>query len=139
MILYFFSVTHQQNHTSAVLLGMLIGASIGISLGFLFYYLLMTINAKLSLIIGFILLTLIGAGQISQASLLLIQADWLEAQLPIWNMSAYLSEKSITGGLFYVLLGYESTPTAIQFGLYLLSLTIPIVLFFLIKHSYVKK
>lgn len=139
IILYFFSVTRQESHFSAVLLGMLIGASIGISVGFLFYYILINIHSKLSLIIGFILLTLIGAGMISQASLLLIQADWLESQLPLWDFSAYLSEKSLTGQLLYSLIGYESTPTEIQFNLYLLSLFFPIVLFFVVKLIYANK
>lgn len=139
IILYFYSVTSHENHISAVFVGMLIGASIGISLGFLFYYVLVGIDQKLALIVGFILILLIGAGMISQASLLLIQADWLEAQLPLWNMSSYLSEKSITGQLLYALIGYEATPTAIQFGLYLLSLFIPILLYFAIKIKYTKK
>ena len=139
IILYFFSVTLQEEHFSAVFLGMLIGASIGISVGLLFYYVLISINSKLSFIIGFILLTLIGAGMISQASLLLIQADWLEAQLPLWNFSSYLSETSLTGQLFYALIGYESTPTAIQFSLWLSSLVLPVVLFFIVKFIYAGK
>lgn len=139
IILYFYSVTRHEDHFSAVLLGMLIGVSIGISVGFLFYYVLININKRISIVIGFILLVLIGGGMISQASQLLIQADWLEAQLPLWNISNFLSEKSLTGQLLYALIGYESTPTAIQFGLYVVSLLLPVILFFSLKTFYVKK
>jgi len=128
IILYFFSVTHSDAHYLAVLVGMTIGASIGISIGLLFYYLLNSLKPERSIFIGLILLLLVSAGMISQASLLLIQADWLPAQLPLWNSSELLSEKSVTGQLLYALLGYESTPTAIQAGLYLLSLILPLTL-----------
>ncbi len=55
---------------------------------------------------------------ISQAALLLIQADWLPAQLPLWDTSAWLAEQSFTGMLLYALIGYEATPTAIQAACY---------------------
>lgn len=128
IILYFFSVTHSDTHYLAVLVGMTIGASIGISIGLLFYYLLNSLKPERSIFIGLILLLLVSAGMISQASLLLIQADWLPAQLPLWNSSELLSEKSVTGQLLYALIGYESTPTAIQAGLYLCSLILPLTL-----------
>ena len=127
IILYFYSVTHHDNHPFPVITGMGIGASIGISVGFLFYYLLVSMKQSWSINLGLILLILIGAGMISQASLLLIQADWLPAQLPLWDTSNLISEKSITGQLLYALIGYESTPTALQFGLYLFSLILPLL------------
>lgn len=130
IILYFFSVTRSDNYYLAVLTGMTIGASIGISIGLLFYYVLTAMDSKKSIVIGLILLLLVAAGMISQASLLLIQADWLPAQLPLWNSSSFLSEQSVVGQLLYALLGYESTPTAIQVGLYLLAYVLPIALIF---------
>ena len=133
IILYFYSVTHNDNHLSAVLVGMGIGASIGISVGFLFYYLLLNIKQKWSINLGLIFLILIGAGMISQAALLLIQADWLPAQLPLWDFSNWISERSIIGQLLYALIGYEATPTSIQLSLYLLSLFIPVILYIYLK------
>ena len=111
-----------------VLMGMTIGASIGISIGLLFYYLLTNLVPKWSFIIGLVLMILVAAAMISQASLLLIQADWLPAQLPLWDTSDWLSERSATGQLLYALIGYEATPTAIQAGLYLCGLMLPVIL-----------
>ena len=138
IILYFFSVTHSETYYLVVLTGMTIGASIGISVGLLFYYLLCTLKPERSIFIGLVLLLMVSAGMVSQASLLLIQADWLPAQLPLWNTSELLSEKSVTGQLLYALLGYESTPTAIQAGLYLLGLILPVILILGIKFTYSK-
>jgi high-affinity iron transporter len=111
-----------------------IGASIGISVGLLFYYLLISFKPKRSIIIGLILLLFVSSGMVSQASLLLIQADWLPGQLPLWNTSDFLSEKSVTGQLLYALIGYESTPTAIQASLYLLGFLLPISLVLIIRY-----
>jgi len=65
-------------------------------------------------IVGLGLLSLVAAGMLSQAVLLLIQADWLPSQLPLWDTSEWLSENSVTGQLLYALIGYEATPTALQ-------------------------
>lgn len=128
IMLYFFSVTRHDNYFMATFIGMTIGASIGVSIGLLFYYLLRSLSSKKSIFIGLTLLLLVAAGMVSQASLLLIQADWLPAQLPLWNTSAYLSEKSVIGQLLYALIGYESTPTSIQVSLYILAYIFPVSL-----------
>ncbi|MGD2113024.1 MAG: FTR1 family protein [Gammaproteobacteria bacterium] len=101
-----------------VLVGSAIGAGIGISVGVLIYYLLRSMPRKPSQIASLLLLVLVAAGLVSQAALLLIQADWLPAQLPVWDSSALIAEDSVTGQLLYALVGYEATPTAIQAGCY---------------------
>jgi len=95
-------------------MGAIIGAGIGISMGVLLYYLLCHPAIQRAPVIGFGLLALFGAGLLSQAALLLIQADWLPSQLPLWDTSAWLPENSVIGQLLYVLIGYEATPAAIQ-------------------------
>ncbi len=136
VILYFFSVTRSENHLVAVLTGMTIGGSIGISIGFLFYYFLSSLNFKWSIIIGLSLMIMVAAAMVSQASLLLIQADWLPSQLPLWDTSGWLSERSAIGQLMYALIGYEATPTAIQAGLYLCGFIVPILLILGLKFKY---
>jgi len=133
ILLYFFSVTHNSSHLLAVSIGMGIGASIGISVGFLLYYFLVNISRLWAVNIAMSFLMLIAAALVSQAILLLIQADWLTAQLPIWDTSEWISEKSVSGQLLYALLGYESTPTAIQLSFYLFSFLIPLLFLFIIK------
>lgn len=101
-----------------VLVGSAIGAGIGISFGALVYYLLRSMRRKLSHFASLLLLVLVTAGLVSQAALLLIQADWLPAQLPIWDTSTVIAEDSLSGQLLYALVGYEATPSAIQVAFY---------------------
>jgi high-affinity iron transporter len=97
-----------------VLTGALIGAGLGISTGALIYYLFSNLPSRYALPAGLCLLSLVAAGMLSQGALLLIQADWLPAQLPLWDTSPWLAEQSLSGILLYALIGYEATPTAIQ-------------------------
>jgi len=101
-----------------ILMGAAIGASIGISIGVLIYYFVCSLSYRQSLGLGISLLALVAAGMLSQAVLLLIQADWLPSQLPVWDSSGWLSEGSVTGQLMYALVGYEATPTALQASVY---------------------
>jgi high-affinity iron transporter len=102
-----------------VMVGTLIGSGIGISVGALLYYLLVNLRQPWSQVSGIGLLILVASGLASQAALLLIQADWLPSQLPIWDTSAVIAEDSVTGQLLYAMIGYEATPTAIQAGCYI--------------------
>ena len=60
----------------------------------------------------------------AQATLLLIQADGLPAQAPLWNSSRWLPESSPLGQLLYALIGYEATPSPLVVGIYLASMII---------------
>jgi len=127
IILYIVSALHRKGHIFPVVTGVFIGSGIGLSIGFLFYYLLINIASKWAEKTGLTLLILVSAGMISQATLLLIQADWLPSQLPLWNTSDWLSERSTLGQLLYALIGYEATPSALQFTFYLSGLLLPVV------------
>ncbi len=104
---------------SAVGAGSLIGASIGFSVGVLIYYLLVAQPPTRALPVSVILLLLIAAGMASQATRLLIQADWISTSGALWNTSAILSEESLLGQLLYALLGYEASPAAIEVAVHL--------------------
>jgi high-affinity iron transporter len=138
ILLYFFSATHNKNYFISVLMGMIIGASIGISIGCLFYYLLVNISAQWNMITGLLLLILVSSGMLSQATLLLIQADWLPAYLPLWDTNDWLSENSVTGQLMYALMGYEATPTIIQVSFYLGGFMLPLLLIIFINNYLIR-
>ena len=104
---------------AAMLTGSAIGAGIGVSVGAVFYYALITLKPRRVAMVGLVLLVLIAAGMVLQATELLIQADWLPADFPLWDTSELLPEQSVTGQLLYALIGYEATPTALQLGAYL--------------------
>ena len=77
-----------------VLVGTTVGASIGISAGVLTYYLLISLRDPWSQSSGMGLLFLVAAGLLSQAAQLLIQADWLPSNLPVWDSSSVVAEDS---------------------------------------------
>ena len=118
VLVYIYGFSSDLPQFATILLGSAIGASIGISVGALIYYFVSSLSYRHSLVIGIGLLALVAAGMLSQAVLLLIQADWLPSQLPIWDSSGWLSEQSVTGQLMYALVGYEATPTALQASSY---------------------
>jgi high-affinity iron transporter len=99
---------------SAVAIGSFIGACIGFSVGVLIYYLLLAQPIRRAPATSVVLLVLIAAGIASQATRLLIQADWISAAGAVWDTSHLLSEQSLMGQLLYALIGYEASPSAIE-------------------------
>ncbi len=123
----FWSMT---NFFSAVAIGSVIGACIGFSIGVLIYYLLLAQAIRRAPATSIILLALIAAGIASQATRLLIQADWISAAGAVWDTSHILSEQSLLGQLLYAMVGYEASPSAIEVLVYLGSLLIVATAFF---------
>lgn len=118
VLVYIYGFSSDIPRFVTTLMGSAIGASIGVSIGALIYYFVSSLPYRQSLALGVGLLALVAAGTLSQAVLLLIQADWLPSHLPIWDSSEWLSESSVTGQLMYALIGYEATPTALQASFY---------------------
>ena len=118
ILVYLYGFSADLPRFMTILSGSVIGACIGISIGVLIYYFVAVLSSRMALLIGLGLLALVAAGMLSQAVLLLIQADWLPSQLPLWDSSAWLPESSVTGQLLYALIGYEATPTALQAAFY---------------------
>lgn len=130
ILLYFSSLTGQAGATSDAMTGAVIGAGVGFSAGTLFYYLQLTQGPTRALRAGAILLVLVGSGMCAQATLLLIQADWLPAQAPLWSSSGWLPESSPLGQLLYALIGYEATPSPLVVGVWLASIAIALLVAF---------
>jgi high-affinity iron transporter len=128
ILIYFSSFMDGRGLMQPVLLGSLVGAGIGASVGALAYYALLNINRSWFPYASIAVVMVIGAGMAGQATLLLIQADWLPSQAPLWNSSGWVAENSITGQLLYALIGYEATPTPIQATAYFGGLLLPLVL-----------
>ena len=122
ILLYFSSFVHQIGATADALAGAALGLGVGFSVGALFYYVLIALPRPTVLPVVVVLLALVGAGMCAQAVALLIQADWLPAQPPLWNSSAWIPEQSLPGQLLYALIGYEATPTLLQAAIYVASM-----------------
>ncbi len=101
------------------LTGSAIGIGIGMSMGVLFYYTINAFSVRRAYFIGLIVLSFIAGNMASQAILLLTQADWLPTTAVLWDTSGLLSERSLIGRLLYGLIGYEATPSILQFSGYL--------------------
>ena len=107
-----------------VSIGSIVGTGIGISVGVFFYYLIANMSFNNGIGLALFLLILIAGAMILQATQLLIQADLISSQQPLWNSSSFISERSLFGQLLYALLGYEATPTPIQVYCYITSLIV---------------
>jgi len=104
-----------------------VGFTIGACVGAFVYYLQLPLKGRTAAWYHHIFLTLIAAGMVSQATQLLLQADWLPTSLPLWNTNGVLAEQSTLGMFAYAVFGYESTPTALEVTFYWSALAVLIV------------
>lgn len=119
ILLFFSSYLQSEEALIGAVTSGFVGLMIGLSVGILCYLTLaVTLQTATATRVQRIVLPLVAAGMALQATQLLVQADWLPAGPPIWNSSQLLSERSITGQMAYAVFGYEATPTAIEFGIY---------------------
>jgi high-affinity iron transporter len=104
----------QSGQVRAVAIGSAIGFGIGLSVGLLLLYAQLPLRGPRSRWVPMVLLALYGGNMMSQATLHLIQADWLQSGAALWNTSNWLPEHGMAGRLLYALVGYESSPSAAQ-------------------------
>ena len=116
--IYSYSLIQMHDNHLSLILGGGLGLGIGASLGAIIYYFLINMQKRTLLITAIAILILISAGMASQAALYLIQSGWLPSQLPLWDTSQIISERSIVGQLLYALIGYEATPSPLQILFY---------------------
>lgn len=122
VLIYLQSALLSDAWRSSILAGASMGMGIGFSLGALLYVALTALSPGRQWSVLFVLLAFAVASRASQMLALLMQADWLDSGLPLWNSNALLSERSLGGEMLYALIGYEATPTTLQLLAYLLSL-----------------
>jgi high-affinity iron transporter len=118
IILYGMGILAQPENYSPFMLGVLIALGIGASSGIILYYLLATLKPYWSLRLCMLLLALYAGNMASQASLLLVQADWLPFTEELWDSSFLLPEYTVPGQLMYALIGYEANPSVLQAAFY---------------------
>jgi high-affinity iron transporter len=118
IILYLSGYVGKANGLVTVLVGGAIGAGIGLSVGAILYYTLTYFLVQRAQLIAHILLGMFAGNILSQATLMLIQADWLSAHGAVWDTSGWLPEDTILGQLLYAVVGYEATPSSLQLYAY---------------------
>ncbi len=127
ILLYLRGFRYHPEMLQSAVLGGLIGAGIGMSVGVLLYYVLTLIPRRAGITTGFVLCLLIAGGMVLQAIQLLAQADIIDSQYPLWDTSAWVSERSLTGQILYALFSYEATPTPTQVFAYAMAIVVMIV------------
>jgi high-affinity iron transporter len=131
IIIYLQVFSPTEQGFSSVVIGASLGVGIGLSISVIFYYALDYINNHRSNYIIIIILAFLAAGMLLQATQLLIQADWLPSQQPLWDSSAWIAEQSMVGQLLYAVFGYEATPSLLEVAIYGVGLFI--ILFFIMR------
>lgn len=118
IIIYLNGILAQPENFTSVFLGSLVALGIGASSGIILFYLLNNLPGLWSQRICMLLLALYSGNMASQASLLLIQADWLPYTQELWDTSFLLPEYTVPGQLLYALIGYEANPSILQAASY---------------------
>jgi len=116
--------SHDRDLLDKALTGGFVGLMLGLSVGALTYYAIVSLPPGGEFRVQQILLALIAAGMVEQATQLLVQADWLPAAMPLWDSSELLSERSVAGEIAYAIFGYEATPTPVEACLYVVALVL---------------
>lgn len=104
-----------------------IGLAVGMSAGAIVYYSLVGQAHRRSLVLHTTVLSLVAGGMVMQATQLLIQADWLTANQPLWDTNRLLPEASVAGQIIYAVFGYEATPSKQEVTAYTLSILLILV------------
>jgi high-affinity iron transporter len=107
---------------SMMLAGGLLGLVLGASTGFALYFGLLKIPMRHFFTATNWLLLLLAGGMASQGARYLVQADLLPPLgSPIWDTSAWLSDRSLIGQALHALAGYDARPSGMQLAFYLVT------------------
>ncbi|TFH71675.1 hypothetical protein E3V39_14445 [Gammaproteobacteria bacterium LSUCC0112] len=128
IFIYIFSYGIASGQTAPVVSGAAIGAGVGVSLGIFIFFGLLWLGKRRCLQVSAVLLGLIGAGMMSQATRFLVQSGLLPGERILWDSSWLVSESSLPGELLHALLGYDATPGIEQLMVYFASLLFAMVL-----------
>lgn len=121
--IYLGGFAQQPDKLQSALIGGAIGLGIGASLGVITYYLLVFISVRRFLYLLFAFLLLLCGGLAMQIAKQLMQIGVLDSTEPLWDTSQLINEHSWVGELLYALIGYDSSPSAIQVIFYGLAIT----------------
>lgn len=117
----------------SMLSGGLLGVAGGVALGAALYLGLLRIPTRHLFAVTTWLIVLLAAGMAAQGAGFLVQAGFLPALGgALWDSSGFLSERTLTGQVLHVLVGYEARPNAVQLAFYAGTITFTASLLYLI-------
>lgn len=120
LVLYLFVYPRDMHEGPLLMLGAALGIGIGLSVAIILYYAMDELKRLRPWLYG-LMLCLIAARQSSEASQILIQADWLAGGALLWDSQQLISEQSEYGHFLNALVGYEATPSSSQMAVYLVT------------------
>jgi high-affinity iron transporter len=110
LVLYLWLYQRSPAENQSLWLGAALGIGIGLSVAVLLYYFVQECQRywRGALLL---LLALVGARQVSMATAIFIQTDWLTPGAVLWDSQSIINEQSEYGYFLNALLGYEATPS----------------------------
>lgn len=119
VVLFMYGLAAGGSDSWSLISGGVLGLGVGVLFGMLLYFGLLRIpTGKLFSVTGWLIL-LLASGMAASAAGYLSQAGWLPSPKPLWNSSDLLSQHSLVGQLFHVMVGYQDRPTSVQLVFYL--------------------
>jgi high-affinity iron transporter len=127
-LLYFNGYLNQVNALQSLLVGTFVGLGICLSIAILLYFSMEWLGRHFGRIAPLTALLVFVAGQLANASNLLVQVDVLPATSVLWNSQWWLDDASEYGHLCNVLFGYVARPTALHMSVFIISILCPLVI-----------
>ena len=118
-----------------IIAGLAIGLGICLSFSSLFLFLLFWLNKKDYYLVTYSLWAFFITGQVSQVINLMQQVDIIKSSEALWDSSTIVEDKSEYGHLLNSLFGYEARPSFELIALYLGSLLVFYLYFFISTHD----
>ncbi|WDE09710.1 hypothetical protein [Thalassomonas haliotis] len=125
-LVYITGYWSQSDTLKPQLIGIVLGLGILLSISILVFFALEFSDRRLYAFTTSWLTLLFGAGQLLQASKLLLQIDMLPGQSPLWDSNHLLEESSGMGHFLTALFGYDASPSLIQVSIYLMAVILPV-------------
>jgi len=130
-LVYITGYWSQVDALQSLLVGMVLGAGICLSIAVLLYFFVVYCDQTFFSYTSSILLLFYGAGQLIQATSLLLQVDLLPTSNVLWDMNSFIDEKSEIGHFLNALFGYDASPTFVQIVIYLAAIVIPVIFYWI--------
>lgn len=124
VVLFLYGIAASGSKSMELLSGSLLGLGGGVAVGALLYFGLLRIPTGLLFRVTGWMILLLASGMAASAAGYLSQAGILPSYPPLWNTSDILSERSITGQLLHIMVGYQARPSVIALAFYLVTLTL---------------
>lgn len=125
IVLFLYGMAAGGIGASGLVGGIALGICGGSLMGIALYFGLLRIPLRHFFSVTNAMLMLLAAGLASDAAGFLVQSDRLPAWgTQIWNTSHFLSDDSVLGKTFGILIGYKAAPAGIQIAFYLATLAL---------------